>query len=137
MYPRRCGRVVFRFPGRRYPVTPLRPVDVTVSVPRAGNDRGLGDMWLPGCVTSSCALTVGVVGDAACGWRCDAMKLSLCWECETETERPVVVLLQGPSTPVGRLSLCTACVAAHYETLAADPDLASLMSIQDELDRVG
>jgi hypothetical protein len=61
------------------------------------------------------------------------MSLPKCWECENETDRLVVVLLHGPSAPVGRLTLCTACVSTRYAPLATDPELAVLISIQEEL----
>jgi hypothetical protein len=85
-------------------------------------------------MTASFVLIVGLVGHAACGQQRDAMTLSRCWECEDMTDRPVVVLLHGSSVPVGRLTLCASCVATHYAPLAADPELASLVSIHDELE---
>jgi len=62
------------------------------------------------------------------------MRMSRCWECEDMTDSPVVVLLHGLSAPVGRLTLCASCVATYHAPLAADPGLASLISIQDELE---
>ena len=63
------------------------------------------------------------------------MNLPMCWECEQVTNRVVVVLLHGPSTPVGRLTLCTSCFETHYAPLAADRELTELLAIEDELHR--
>jgi hypothetical protein len=63
----------------------------------------------------------------------DTMDLPTCWECENAADHGVVVVIRGPSATVGRLTLCGSCVTAYYAPLAADPELAGLLSIQEEL----
>lgn len=83
-------------------------------------------------MTSSFVLAVGRVDPAACGQQSDGMSVSRCWECDDVTDQLVVVLLHRPSASVVRLTVCASCVARHYASLAEDPELASLISIQDE-----
>jgi hypothetical protein len=46
--------------------------------------------------------------------------IARCWECETTTDRPVIVTLHAATRHVGRLSLCPSCYLACYLPLAPD-----------------
>jgi hypothetical protein len=62
--------------------------------------------------------------------------LPVCWECDSVTDQPVVVVLRGPAAVIGRIVLCSTCFDVHYLSLMSDPEAANVLSIHEEPDPI-
>jgi hypothetical protein len=43
-----------------------------------------------------------------------------CWECQVNTDAPIIVTLRTPDREIGRYPLCPACYRAYFLPLAPD-----------------